>query len=169
MTYVFFQKDAVLIEAYHLQFLILHLKILAFRDSLVVKWLGLWTFAAQVQVQPLVRELRSHKLHDSQIIILLFLRLFHFSLYKLYLILFNDCVVFHYTNVSLFVSNYIEAIVWILNAVSNFDALTMQLIQLWLKCFLSACHPSLLRHPWSFLHPEKCTWYCAMDSNHYDL
>lgn len=118
MTYVFFQKDAVLIES--AQFLMLHLKILAFRDSLVRKWLGLWTFAAQVQVQPLVGELRSHKLHDTSNNNTMFLRLFHFSSYKFYLILFNDCIVFHYINVSLFVSYYIEAIVWILFFWSEF-------------------------------------------------
>ena len=32
-------------------------------NSLVVQWLGLWTFTATAWVQSLVRELRSHKLH----------------------------------------------------------------------------------------------------------
>ena len=56
--------------------------------------------------------------------------MFHFGSFKLYLILSNGCIVFHYTNVSLFASNYIEAISQILNGESNSDPLTIQLTQL---------------------------------------
>ena len=65
ITNKFFKREEIKSSVHHLKFPSPTSKLPKLGNSLAVQWLGHSTFIVGVQVPSLVRELRSHKLHDT--------------------------------------------------------------------------------------------------------